>query len=143
MITFAEYFLRSLNESKTQEEFQELVEGYRERLKALEEEGQDIHVSAPRYGHDYPCNFATIDVKASLAGKDEIEASNLANMFLAMALQVFGCPASSISLRKENGFADRGEFQLAHDTMLSYKTRLTAESSFVVSLKVSCVETGI
>lgn len=110
MITFAEYFLRALNESKTQEEFEELVEGYHERLKALEEERQDIHVSAPRYGHDYPCNYATIDVKASLAGKGEIEASNLANMFLAMALQVFGCPASNTSLRKENAFADKGEF---------------------------------
>ena len=44
MITFAEYFLRSLNESKTQEEFEELVEGYHESLKALEEEGHDIHV---------------------------------------------------------------------------------------------------
>ena len=142
MITFSEY-LHSLNESKTQEEFEELVGGYHERLKALEEEGQDIHVSAPRYGHDYPCNFATLDVKASLAGKDEIEANNLANMFLAMALQVFGCPASSISLRKENAFADEGEFQLAHDTMLSYKTRHTAEGAFVVSLKVSCIETGI
>ena len=140
MITFSEY-LHSLKESKDLEDFEEVIEGYAEKLESLKAGDLGIQVSKPSYGHEYPSNYAVIEVKSCFSfDHDAIEKSRYANMLLALVLQDFECPASNIALRPENGFSDSGEFQLTYDTRLTYRTRLSCDGVFVIRLKISCTE---
>ena len=63
MITFSEY-LHSLKESKDLEDFEEVIGRYAEKLENLKAGDSGIEVSKPSYGHEYPSNYATFEVKS-------------------------------------------------------------------------------